>query len=1180
MQLATNILVENDEYVIKTYKGRGDFEEGMAQIFETLAANAMTNLIRNKHEYASVPTADISEKAARDARNTELKKIHQQYMTKANEQLRFHEYHILIKGFWHLFIDGDATQADRQFNIVYSKATRADAKGLKKYFSPASIGLGMCSYYNSKYQTALEHFAKAIQANPSCHPSIRVAVASCCFKLGQYDKARAATNIAIDMDPTSADAFCMLALIEQAAAVKDRNNSKSHRLAANEYWRIAIELDPACPFALIHLANFHFHTWKALGLCRFENDIMIKFDKSVAAGIAVGDKLMFDGGDKNFVKDINTVEEGIIVTLAERVSVDKVGESVSVKAKSYNRVLSLANDACKATNIRQVWAESYYIQGRIHQDRGDIDNAASLFSAALQKWESMDLATFALAKIQLSRGEHKDAMLNFEAVAKRNPEDRDTEAYLCLLRALVRNELTTYDKIKDIAAGFEYDIDLWLTQGQLRQKHPEEFGVALKCYLAALDLLKQQRSPSNSMISSVLSNIAMLQMHLGRIQPALESIKSSLIYAQNEPLSANDRSVNPVFNHSEFDKVFYSWSDVPITSVKRGEDQTFLFVDSSASRLNLSKGDEVLIDDVVHVVESVTTAGFTGYSPIDVSALGASRESKLAIFPLRQKMLGHNFNSRTVTLCFNFARILEEVGHPDAAAELYLALLKANPAFIEVYLRMSFICMNAGNFDTALKWICRGLSVDDRNQDALAFKADMHIKLGQFDQAEYICQDLLKVEQKDPRPALVTGNILFCKLKGENDVEGLKQCSKFIHDVLKRDLTNVYAANGIGMLCAEYREFDVASEIFLRAKELSMGFADDINNNLAHTRLIQGRMAEAEQLYQLNMRMMAKSNRTTETGKVSSMLEATANSQFKQKRYEDAVRTLLRGIHHDPCSRKNLLRFWFNIAVVRQEQASSKMNSKTVKKTVRIVQDAMQEYDLARQLFFFLGQQPFAVEEHVDVYNPSVASGHANNADKHYKKCADELQSAEQIEKTAKKVMDERNAYHQERLRKQEEERERVLEVARDAKRETQRLAAEKQKRLETIKAGWTAIPSEKSKDKRNKKPSDSRKEANSEDDNNVRASGTFDSDSDEGLGGGLLSKKADPFADEDSDEDDAIFGKRKFENSEESHSKRLKKHDTGSSGYDNSGDATSQGNHESRAAEQNVDDLFNSDDD
>jgi Flp pilus assembly protein TadD len=60
----------------------------------------------------------------------------------------------------------------------------------------------LTSAANGNYQQALTHLVKGVQHHPQANigPSMRLAIAVCCFKLGQYDRARAALEKSISMD--------------------------------------------------------------------------------------------------------------------------------------------------------------------------------------------------------------------------------------------------------------------------------------------------------------------------------------------------------------------------------------------------------------------------------------------------------------------------------------------------------------------------------------------------------------------------------------------------------------------------------------------------------------------------------------------------------------------------------------------------------------------------------------------------------------------------------------------------------------------------------------------------------------------------------------------------------------------------------------------------------------------
>ena len=58
----------------------------------------------------------------------------------------------------------------------------------------------------------------------------------------------------------------------------------------------------------------------------------------------------------------------------------------------------------------------------------------------------------------------------------------------------------------------------------------------------------------------------------------------------------------------------------------------------------------------------------------------------------------------------------------------------------------------------------------------------------------------------------------------------IKDSYKFFHRVLLDEPSNVYAANGLGIVCAEKGEFDVAREIITRVSE-TVSYPS-INNSL------------------------------------------------------------------------------------------------------------------------------------------------------------------------------------------------------------------------------------------------------------------------------------------------------------------------------------------------------------
>ena len=65
---------------------------------------------------------------------------------------------------------------------------------------------------------------------------------------------------------------------------------------------------------------------------------------------------------------------------------------------------------------------------------------------------------------------------------------------------------------------------------------------------------------------------------------------------------------------------------------------------------------------------------------------------------------------------------------------------------------------------------------------------------------------------------LSRGNLHFINIA--KDSSNIKDSYKFFYGALNEDKKNIYAANGLGMVCAEKTELDAAKEIFSRVRIL------------------------------------------------------------------------------------------------------------------------------------------------------------------------------------------------------------------------------------------------------------------------------------------------------------------------------------------------------------------------
>ena len=552
----------SNQEVIDIYEKRDDFVEGTTKICETLACKSLETLAGLKQD-RQVSDKDMS--MCRSRISEMLKKAE----GGSEKSKKTSEYSQIIKGFYSI-LQEDFRAAENYFNA----ATRGQSKEKKgTTLFAAYVGSGIISFSKNKWQPALESFAKAIQENPNCGSSLRVAVAACLFCLKEYDKAAYAAKAAFEMDNASVPCLCMMALLEQVYASQDRSRRFEHRVNANEYWLMVNAMDPKNASALIHMANHAFFSLVDVGEAVVESATSLNILGERGSKVVAGDYVLFDANTGLVeVKEVYVAQGSTIIVLVGAVSEDVVGNSITtVKHRSIGRVIELAKEVLEISNIPQVRAEALYILGRTAHQKGNIKEAKTAYKDAVKEWSQMELAIFGLAQILFSEKRYADASQLFKTLEKRNPGDNDTKAFLYLIGSLEKTDkdgggkIVPVDKIKEVAGSFSFEVDLWLIQGALRQRKPDEFPAALKCYLFALDAAKNSPKYAH-VVPATLNNIAALQLHLGRLDLALENIRDALRLLND---ARSDGQENPLFLDGEFEGIFYSWSE-PVVQVKAG----------------------------------------------------------------------------------------------------------------------------------------------------------------------------------------------------------------------------------------------------------------------------------------------------------------------------------------------------------------------------------------------------------------------------------------------------------------------------------------------------------------------------------------------------------------------------------------------------------------------------------
>jgi tetratricopeptide (TPR) repeat protein len=823
----------------------------------------------------------------------------------------------------------------------------------------------------------------------------------------------------------------LLGLADLYSAQKTQSASSRHELrqSAHEYCKLAESIGcaraageggggmvgAACAVAMNHLANQAFFAWvpvdahahgpsaQAAGGGGSGSDKMLFLsalgaEKASGGLVTSGDLVRVDGLFTAVVEDVignsdpvTGAPEKVCLILRDALPADmsSAGKLLRVELKEVNRVKDLTSRAFRGTSNKDVRGESLYLLGRMHHLLGELPAAYRHYEDALQLCPDMPLAQFAMGKRFLAEQDYPQALGMFERALAHNSEDKDTNAYIFLIKSMHKQELVPFEKLREVATGFHFETDLWLLQGQLRLRFSNEFGSALKCYTAALAALERQGRPAGA---SLLSNVAVLQVALGDAEGAARSARRGLSELQTELAAAGEGEgaggkthpfasdipghCNPTFLCHEND-VFYSWAPAQGVSLEALSLQAYLagaaagaasmvtqdddhkfgfsYFRCQSAEAVVSAGDHIVVGGctLLAVQEVHCRGGECAFIGKGMQRLHPDSGGGSGSLSLEKKVPGVNFNEKTATLCYDYALILEERGSTNAASEVYRELIKLFPNYVECYLRLGRASLSRGRAREAMQWLQRGLLTAPGNPEVQSAVADLLASQGDTGRAVQTLNGLCR-GGSDARAHVVQGNIRRVGLSHAAVSDQLKESYKFYYHVLEKDKRSSYGANGLGIILAEKQKLDAARDTFARVREANAPGSDIVNSacvNLAIVNLAQKKFVDSAQLLQSLARSLASTARPSEPPAVCGQVylgNLLAMALVGNECFRDAIRAVSRVLFLNP----TLLHSWYNLAFVREEYAVSSLR-KVPKSSV--VQGAMAELGAARSVFHSIG---------------------------------------------------------------------------------------------------------------------------------------------------------------------------------------------------------------------------------
>ncbi|CAH8392463.1 unnamed protein product [Eruca vesicaria subsp. sativa] len=403
-----------------------------------------------------------------------------------------------------------------------------------------------------------------------------------------------------------------------------------------------------------------------------------------------------------------------------------------------------------------------------------------------------------------------------------------------------------------------------------------------------------------------------------------------------------------------------------------------------------------------------------------------------------------------VTTLFNMARLLEQLHKTETATFLYRLILFKYPGYIDAYLRLAASAKAQNNLPLAIELVNEALKVDDKNPNALSLLGELELKNDDWVKAKETLRAANNAtDGKDSYAILSLGNWnYFAAMRNEKrnpklEATHLEKAKELYTKVLTQHSSNMYAANGSGIILAEKGQFDIAKDIFTQVQEAASGSVflqmPDVWVNLAHVYFAQGNFALAVKMYQNCLRKFFYNTD-------SQILLYLARTHYEAEHWQECKKTLLRAIHLTPSN----YTFRFDLGAVMQKSSSSTLQKK--KRTADEVRSTVTEAENAVRVFTQLSA---ASDLHVHGFDSKKIQTHVQycthllEGAKVHREAAEreELQNRQRLEVARQAALAE------EARRKAEEHRKYQLEK-RKQEDELRRLKQEEEK-IQRIKEQW-----------------------------------------------------------------------------------------------------------------------------
>jgi RNA polymerase-associated protein CTR9 len=725
---------------------------------------------------------------------------------------------------------------------------------------PGILGMAAVLYGEGKFQAAQTKYAEAIRRYPvESGAATRVGFAYTCYQLGQVDRAKAAFQRALQMDPECVEAMVGAAVLDMAGTGSGSTESAIKRMS------MANLLDHSNAMVQNHLANHYFWKWTAVaGAVSLQHGSRI-LTSSQPMPLEAGEPVRIGTKFETTIVEVLDDDDDDSVSKYRLGAVWKEPDTTGLKLwkKDYERVFALAKGAYSSTSVPEIQAESLFFLARTYHVKEENDNALKLYDRACKLAPQLTPARFGWAQTLIVQDKYDEAVKELKQLLTISSNATDAYALLGLLEVRAGK---LEEGLAHLRKAMELDPanpDLVVLEALALQQHKSDYSKSLQRYEKAVDLMKRQGS---AVPYQIYTNLGVLCHETRQYEQALDMYRQALTALKDagdaQAATLQTKGIDGIRIVHPDNDMFYEYVDSGFKATEESTNMLKLVDATDVDSLPMSVGEHIRVGEsfVTEIVKIESVDGSIvvklkdTYDPMVENDEGEATTVSIAV-KRENKLLEID---EATTVAFNIARLHEASGKTLAAIELHKAIAKRNPAYVNSYLRLACIAVDCGSLNECAQWLKIAAVSAPGNSEVLTLIGNLHLSLCDWKPAQKVFDGLMaqKIPSVEAYSALSMGNIYFANLHVSEHryAKHLQYASEYYKKILGKDPLNVYAANGIGTVLAEKGEIFKAKEVFNRVREVSGDSIADALLNLGHIYLAQKKHPEALQLYKSYMK--------------------------------------------------------------------------------------------------------------------------------------------------------------------------------------------------------------------------------------------------------------------------------------------------------------------------------------